>query len=213
MPDIKQAKILIMATDGFEQSELMVPQEKLSNAGATIEVAAPKSRMKSGKIYGWDKSDWGKTVSVDKDIDDVNPAEYDALVLPGGQINPDKLRMEKPAVEFVKKFVATGKPVASASKTSARTDRGPTRVTRSSAVTGIAPSGRRRRTRPKRHGSTPVLLPRRSAASASKPCRAPSVTLGGSRNDVPRSGPASSRATACSSAKTSIPETTWKAGP
>jgi hypothetical protein len=72
MPDIKQAKILIMATDGFEQSELMVPQEKLSKAGATVEVAAPKSRMKSGKIYGWDENDWGKTVSVDKDIEDVD---------------------------------------------------------------------------------------------------------------------------------------------
>ena len=112
MPDIKQAKILIMATDGFEQSELMVPQEKLSNAGATIEVAAPKSRMKSGKIYGWDKSDWGKTVSVDKDIDDVNPAEYDALVLPGGQINPDKLRAEPKAIEIIRAFYSSGKTVA-----------------------------------------------------------------------------------------------------
>jgi protease I len=112
MPDIKQAKILIMATDGFEQSELMVPQEKLSDAGATVEVAAPKSRMKSGKIYGWDKSDWGKTVSVDKDIDDVNPADYDALVLPGGQINPDKLRAESKAIEIIRSFYSSGKTVA-----------------------------------------------------------------------------------------------------
>ena len=112
MPDIKQAKILIMATDGFEQSELMVPQEKLSDAGATVEVAAPKSRMKSGKIYGWDKSDWGKTVSVDKDIEDVNPADYDALVLPGGQINPDKLRVEPKAIEIIRAFYSSGKAVA-----------------------------------------------------------------------------------------------------
>jgi protease I len=112
MPDIKQARILIMATDGFEQSELMVPQEKLSDAGATVEVAAPKSRMKSGKIYGWDESDWGKTVSVDKDIDDVNPADYDALVLPGGQINPDKLRVEPKAVEIIRAFYSSGKTVA-----------------------------------------------------------------------------------------------------
>ena len=83
MPDIKQAKILIMATDGFEQSELLVPQEKLTAAGATVEVAAPQSRMKSGKIYGWENNDWGKTVSVDKDLEDVNPADYDALVLAG----------------------------------------------------------------------------------------------------------------------------------
>jgi protease I len=112
MPDIKQARILIMATDGFEQSELMVPQEKLSDAGATVEVAAPKSRMKSGKIYGWDENDWGKTVSVDKDIEDVNPADYDALVLPGGQINPDKLRVEQKAIEIIRAFYSSGKTVA-----------------------------------------------------------------------------------------------------
>ncbi|HZH51973.1 MAG TPA: type 1 glutamine amidotransferase domain-containing protein [Microvirga sp.] len=112
MPDIKQARILIMATDGFEQSELMVPQERLSEAGATVEVAAPKSRMKSGKIYGWDETDWGKTVSVDKDIEDVNPADYDALVLPGGQINPDKLRVEPKAIEIIRAFYSSGKTVA-----------------------------------------------------------------------------------------------------
>nr|WP_246504876.1 type 1 glutamine amidotransferase domain-containing protein [Microvirga antarctica] len=101
-----------MSTDGFEQSELMVPQEKLTAAGATVEVAAPKSRMKSGKIYGWDKDDWGKTVSVDKDLEDVDPAEYDALILPGGQMNPDKLRLEPKAIEIVKAFYAAGKTVA-----------------------------------------------------------------------------------------------------
>ncbi len=112
MADIKQAKILIMATDGFEQSELMVPMEKLRDAGATVEVAAPRSRMKDGKIYGWDESDWGKTVSVDKDIDEVNVADYDALVLPGGQINPDKLRVEPKAIEIVRGFISSGKVVA-----------------------------------------------------------------------------------------------------
>jgi protease I len=112
MPDIKQARILIMSTDGFEQSELLVPQETLSDAGATVDVAAPKSRMKSGKIYGWDKDDWGKTVSVDKDIEDVNPADYDALVLPGGQINPDKLRTEAKALEIVRAFYSSGKTLA-----------------------------------------------------------------------------------------------------
>jgi protease I len=112
MADIKQARILIMATDGFEQSELIVPQEKLTAAGATVVVAAPRSRMKDGKIYGWDESDWGKTVSVDKDIDEVNVAEYDVLVLPGGQINPDKLRTEPKAVEIVRAFVSSGKVVA-----------------------------------------------------------------------------------------------------
>src|SRR3954470_10451660 len=101
MPKIKQAKILIVATDGFEQSELLVPQEKLSDAGATVEVVAPKSRQKSGKIYGWNKDNWGKSVSVDKDLEEVNVADYDALVLPGGQINPDKLRLEPKAIDYI----------------------------------------------------------------------------------------------------------------
>ena len=94
MADIKQAKILIVATDGFEQAELLVPQEKLSDAGATVDVAAPKSRQKSGKIYGWNETD------------------YDALVLPGGQINPDKLRLETKAIEIIRGFLNSGKVVA-----------------------------------------------------------------------------------------------------
>jgi deglycase len=112
MPDIKQARILIVATDGFEQSELLVPREKLKDAGATVEVAAPKSRQNSGKIYGWNETDWGKTVSVDKDLEDVSVADYDALVLPGGQINPDKLRLEPKAIEVIRGFLDSGKVVA-----------------------------------------------------------------------------------------------------
>jgi len=91
---------------------LLVPQEKLSDAGATVAVAAPKSRQKSGKIYGWHKADWGKTVSVDKDLEEVNVADYDALVLPGGQINPDKLRLEPKAIEIIRGFLDSGKVVA-----------------------------------------------------------------------------------------------------
>jgi protease I len=112
MPDITQAKILIMATDGFEQSELMVPLQKLKEAGAQVQVAAPTSRMKPGEIRGWDEKDWGKSVPVDKDLESVDPAAYDALVLPGGQINPDKLRVEPKAVEIVRAFTASGKVVA-----------------------------------------------------------------------------------------------------
>lgn len=112
MPDIRQAKILIMATDGFEQSELMVPQQKLSEAGATVEIAAPKSRMNPGEIRGWDEKDWGKSVKVDKDIESVDPSSYDALVLPGGQINPDKLRVEPKAIEIIRAFYSSGKVIA-----------------------------------------------------------------------------------------------------
>ncbi|MXQ10352.1 type 1 glutamine amidotransferase domain-containing protein [Microvirga makkahensis] len=112
MPDIQQAKILIMATDGFEQSELMVPRQKLSEAGATVEVAAPKSRMNQAEIRGWDEKDWGKSVKVDKDVESVDPSSYDALVLPGGQINPDKLRTEQKAIEIIRAFYSSGKVIA-----------------------------------------------------------------------------------------------------
>jgi len=112
MTDIKQARILIMATDGFEQSELMVPQQKLSEAGATVEIAAPKSRMKPDEIRGWDEKDWGKSVKVDKDIESVDPSAYDALVLPGGQINPDKLRLEQKALDIIRAFYSSGKVIA-----------------------------------------------------------------------------------------------------
>ncbi|WP_018261304.1 type 1 glutamine amidotransferase domain-containing protein [Methylobacterium sp. WSM2598] len=112
MPDIRQAKILIMATDGFEQSELEVPKAKLSEAGAQVTVAAPKSRQTPEAIRGWDMKDWGRPVKVDADIESVDPAGFDALVLPGGQINPDKLRLEPKALEILRAFLASGKVVA-----------------------------------------------------------------------------------------------------
>ncbi|MCB8821566.1 type 1 glutamine amidotransferase domain-containing protein [Microvirga rosea] len=112
MPDIKQAKILILATDGFEQAELMVPQKKLKEAGATVIVAAPKSRQKPDGIRGWDEKDWGETVKVDRDVEEIDPSEFDALVLPGGQINPDKLRVETKVIEIIRAFYGSGKVVA-----------------------------------------------------------------------------------------------------
>ena len=101
-------QILIMATDGFEQSELMKPKANFEDAGMTVVVASPES----GEIKGWDQGDWGDTVKVDKTLDQVNFADYDALVLPGGQINPDVLRLEDKAVKIVKDFANAGKPVA-----------------------------------------------------------------------------------------------------
>lgn len=108
MPNIKQAKILIMATDGFEQSELFVPLEKLRAAGATVHIAAPKK----GDIKGWDQTDWGKSVPAEFEIDKVDADDYDALVLPGGQINPDVLRINEKAVELVLDFLDSEKIVA-----------------------------------------------------------------------------------------------------
>ncbi|MGJ0238009.1 type 1 glutamine amidotransferase domain-containing protein [Novosphingobium fluoreni] len=101
-------KVLILATDGFEQSELTKPKQALENAGIETTVASPND----GEIKGWDMTDWGDSVKVDKTLDQVNAADYDALLLPGGQINPDKLRMEEKAVSLVKDFANSGKPVA-----------------------------------------------------------------------------------------------------
>ncbi|MGU3544442.1 type 1 glutamine amidotransferase domain-containing protein [Methylobacterium sp. A52T] len=112
MPDIRQAKILILATDGFEETELTVPQAKLAEAGAAVTVAAPQSRQRKGTIRGWDKTDWGREVAVDTDLEQVDPAAYDALVLPGGQINPDKLRLEPEALALIRSFLTSGKVVA-----------------------------------------------------------------------------------------------------
>jgi protease I len=112
MPDIKQSKVLIVATDGFEETELTVPLQTLKTAGATVVVAAPTSRESRDSIRAWDKTDWGKNVAVDRDLEDIDPAEYDALVLPGGQINPDKLRLEPKALDVIKEFLVSGKVVA-----------------------------------------------------------------------------------------------------
>lgn len=108
MPAIGKSRIAILATNGFEQSELEVPLNKLREAGANVEIVS----LESGEIKGWDKKDWGSSVPVDRTLDDIRPEEFDALVLPGGQINPDLLRVEKKAVDLVKAFAATGKPLA-----------------------------------------------------------------------------------------------------
>jgi protease I len=108
MTSLKGKKIAILATDGFEQVELTEPRKALDAAGATTVVVSPKA----GEIKGWKLKEWGDTVKVDKPLDDANPNEFDALVLPGGVINPDHLRMDPKAVNFVRQFVSTGKTVA-----------------------------------------------------------------------------------------------------
>jgi protease I len=108
MRDITGKKIAILATDGFEQAELMVPKQKLEDAGAEVDIVS----LKPGEIWGWQHDDWGDPVQVDKTLDEVSVDDYDALVLPGGQINPDLLRANKRAVAFVRDFYATKKPLA-----------------------------------------------------------------------------------------------------
>jgi protease I len=100
--------IAILATDGFEQVELTDPKKILEQAGAKVDVLS----VKEGEIKGWDRTNWGKSVKVDRLVSKANGADYDALVLPGGQINPDKLRMDQNAVNFIKQFAESGKPVA-----------------------------------------------------------------------------------------------------
>lgn len=108
MPGIDQAKILIIATHGFEQDELLVPRRELKAAGATVHLAAPQR----GPIRGWQRKDWGESVTPGKTLEEVDAADYDALVLPGGQINPDLLRINERALELIRSFVQSGKIVA-----------------------------------------------------------------------------------------------------
>lgn len=108
MTDIGSARILILATDGYERSELRVPLEELRRHGADVKIAS----LKPGEIKSWDEKDWGDTVPVDITVDQVKHDDYDALVIPGGQINPDILRTEEKAVDIVRNFIKTGKVVA-----------------------------------------------------------------------------------------------------
>jgi deglycase len=101
-------RVAILATDGFEQSELTEPRKALEEAGATTEVVSPNQ----GEVKGWNDKEWGQKVGVDQALADADPKDYDALLLPGGVMNPDALRMQPQAVAFVKAFFDAGKPVA-----------------------------------------------------------------------------------------------------
>ncbi len=109
-------RILILATNGFEQSELEKPRDGLKAAGAEVHVVSPRDDTTSGEIKGWDKKDWGRAVKVDKALEDLRAddaaKDYDAIVLPGGQINPDLLRVNKDALALIKAFFSAGKTVA-----------------------------------------------------------------------------------------------------
>lgn len=101
-------RIAILATDGFEQSELEKPRQALENAGAIAQVVSPAEES----ITGWSENDFGDRVAVDVNLRDADAADYDGLLLPGGVMNPDKLRTVPQAVAFVREFFETGKPVA-----------------------------------------------------------------------------------------------------
>lgn len=104
---LKGKKVAILATDGFEQSELAEPLKALEEAGATAHIVSPKA----GAIKGWKHTEWGDSFAVDVTLDDADPRHYDALVLPGGVMNPDKLRRDPKVQGFVRSFFEEGKPV------------------------------------------------------------------------------------------------------
>jgi protease I len=107
-PLLTGLKIAILATDGFEQSELTQPRDALIAAGASTSIVSPKR----GTLRAWKHEDWAKDgVTVDLALDDADPDDFDALVLPGGVMNPDTLRTQAPAVAFVRAFFDAGKPV------------------------------------------------------------------------------------------------------
>jgi protease I len=106
---LKGLKVAILVTDGFEQVEMTEPRKALDNAGADTRLVSPKE----AQVKAWNFTDWGDTFPVDVPFENARPEEFDALLLPGGVINPDQLRMLPDAVAFAKAFFDAGKPVAS----------------------------------------------------------------------------------------------------
>lgn len=107
MATLDGKKVVILATNGYEQSELVEPLKQLRKAGASVDIVS----LEMGDIRGWQGKDWGDAVPVDKTIEDAHVGDYDSLVLPGGQINPDILRTNTAAVDFVRAFFDSGKPM------------------------------------------------------------------------------------------------------
>ena len=108
MPAIADSRILIIATHGFEEAELIEPRDRLKAKGALVKIAAPQA----GEIKAWRDQDWGQSVPVDLTLNAVKIGDYDALVLPGGQMNPDTLRINDKALAIIKAFLDGGKVVA-----------------------------------------------------------------------------------------------------
>jgi protease I len=101
-------RVAILVADGFEQVELTEPKQALEEAGATTQIVSPAGN----EVKGWKHVEWGDKFPVDVALDDADNKDYDALLLPGGVINPDKLRLEPKAIEFIKSFFEAQKPVA-----------------------------------------------------------------------------------------------------
>jgi len=106
--DLNGKRVAVLATEGFEESELLEPRKALEQAGARVEVVSPAQ----GRIRAWKHTDWGTDVPVDTSVDEAQPDDYDALMLPGGVMNPDRLRINEKAVAFVRGMFEAGKPIA-----------------------------------------------------------------------------------------------------
>ncbi len=108
MRNLKGKRIAILATNGFEESELFEPKNVLENSGAEVTVISPES----GKIKAWKHGNWSREINVDVTLDNASESDYDCLILPGGVINPDKLRRRNDAVDFVRSFFKSRKLIA-----------------------------------------------------------------------------------------------------
>jgi protease I len=106
--ELKNTRVAVLVDNGFEQVELTEPKKALEAAGATVDIVSPQP----SKVKGWNMSDWGQEIAVDVQLDTASADRYDALLLPGGVINPDKLRINPKAVQFVKAFADSGRPIA-----------------------------------------------------------------------------------------------------
>ena len=108
MQKLQGKKVALLVSSGFEQSELVKPREAIQEAGGTVVIVSPEDE----KVKGWQKKDWGDTFEVDQALASAAVEDFDALVLPGGQMNPDNLRTNETAIRFIRGFVASGKPIA-----------------------------------------------------------------------------------------------------
>ncbi|MGE0009415.1 MAG: type 1 glutamine amidotransferase domain-containing protein [Candidatus Babeliales bacterium] len=106
--NLKEYKVAILVAPGFEESEMTKPRQVLDDAGAKTMLISPESKS----VYSWSTNDWSKSYTVDLQLDMANPGDYDALLLPGGVINPDKLRLNKNAIDFIARFGEMDKPIA-----------------------------------------------------------------------------------------------------
>ncbi|MEP7252042.1 MAG: type 1 glutamine amidotransferase domain-containing protein [Ginsengibacter sp.] len=108
MSDLKSKRVAILTENGFEEVELTSPKKALENAGAQVDIVSPQKN----KVKAWDVDHWSIELPVDVNLSDANPEDYDALMIPGGVINPDKMRINKDCVAFAESFLKVGKTVA-----------------------------------------------------------------------------------------------------